>query len=150
MGRIDEEMDTRFTSERHRLIANVVYTGNWITRRFGDFIKPFGLSSQQFNILRILRGAGDWLSMNEVKYRMVEKSPNATRLCDKLLEKGWIQRERCEEDRRLVHLKISKAGLELLQEIDEADKGKKHSSFLNALSEEEAEQASNLLDKLRG
>lgn len=149
MASIDEEMGTKFGDEKHRLLSNIVFTGIWIKNQFEEFIKPFGVSPQQFNILRILRGAKGWLSMHEVKDRMVEKSPNATRLCDKLLEKELLERERCHEDRRIVQLKISEKGLRLLQEIDEVDE-LTYVAFKENVNDEEARLVSQILDKLRG
>lgn len=130
-------------------MANVLYTASAIKARFAQVAAPIGLSAAQFNILRILRGAGDWLSMNEVKDRMIEKSPNATRLCDKLLNKDLIERRRSAADRRVVHLKLSKEGYALLQKADKLD----HSPLTdmqNNLTLEEAKTVSTLLDKLRG
>lgn len=148
MSCIDDDMNTKFKDEKHRFLSNIVFTANWIKHRFEEFIKPFGISPQQFNILRILRGAKDWLSMNEVKDRMVEKSPNATRLCDKLLEKGLLERVRCEADRRMVHLRISQKGLDLLQEIDDVDEAT-YANFKENVSDEEARLVTRILDKLR-
>lgn len=148
MSCIDDDMNTKFQNEKHRFLSNIVFTANWIRNQFEEFIKPFGISPQQFNILRILRGAKDWLSMNEVKDRMVEKSPNATRLCDKLLEKGLLERARCDADRRMVHLRISQKGLDLLQEIDEIDENS-YAGFKENVSDEEARLVSQVLDKLR-
>lgn len=146
---IDDEMNMKFKDEQHRLLANLVFTSAWIQNQFEAFLKPFGVSPQQFNILRILRGAKDWLSMNEVKDRMVEKSPNATRLCDKLLRKELLERVRCDADRRVVHLRISQKGLDLLQQIDEVD-DQSYMGFKENVSAEEARLASQVLDKLRG
>ena len=149
MARIEEEMKTKFVDDKHRLLANIVFTGNWIKNQFSEFIRPFGLSSQQFNILRILRGAKDWVNMNEVRNRMVEKSPNTTRLCDKLAEKELLERCRSKEDRRVVYLKITKKGLSLLKRIDEKDI-ESHTSFADNVSVDEAKAVSHVLDKLRG
>ncbi len=148
MARIDDEMKTRFQNDKHRMLSNIVFTGNWIKNQFSEFIKPFGISPQQFNILRILRGANDWLNMNEVRNRMVEKSPNATRLCDKLVDKKLLERFRGEEDRRAVYLKITKQGLSLLKRIDDHDDGS-HKSFADNVTNEEAIIVSRILDKLR-
>lgn len=149
MARIEEEMKTKFANEKFRMLASIVFTGSWVRNRFAEFIKPYGISPQQFNILRILRGANDWLSMQEIRNRMVEKSPNATRLCDKLVEKKLLERVRCEEDRRVVHLKILDQGLQLLKRIDDEDDGS-HNKFIDNVTEEEAQLISSLLDKLRG
>ena len=149
MATIEEEMQSRFENEKHRFMANTVFTGSWIRNQFESFIVQFGLSTQQYNILRILRGAKDWVSMNEIKNRMVEKSPNTTRLCDKLVNKSLIERSRSEEDRRVVYLKISEEGLKLLNEIDKADDGT-HMSFIDNITNEEAIIVNQILNKLRG
>lgn len=148
MASLEEEMNTKFANDKHRFVSNVVYTGNWIKNQFVSFITPFGLSIQQFNILRILRGANDWVNMHEVKHRMVEKSPNTTRLCDKLIEKELIERRRSNEDRRVVYLKVSEQGLQLLQEIDNLDDGS-HASFMDRITDEEARLVNEILDKMR-
>ena len=87
--------------------------------------------------------------MNEVREVMIEKSPNTTRLVDKLYEKGLILRERSTEDRRIVSICISDQGLQLLQDIDDSDM-EKEVQFLNNIEENEAKQINEYLDKLRG
>ncbi|HAA13825.1 MAG TPA: MarR family transcriptional regulator [Cytophagales bacterium] len=149
MARIEEELNTNFKEEHQRMLSNILFTTNWIRQRFEAVMKPFGLSGQQFNVLRILRGAGDWLNMNEMRERMIEKSPNTTRLVDKLVDKEWVIRRRCDVDRRVVHLKISEAGLALLTKVDEVDPNEAI-SFIQNLTEEEMRTLSNLLDKIRG
>ena len=107
----------------------------------------YDLSMAQFNILRILRGAKDMINVNTVKDRMIEKSPNTTRLMDKLIDKGLIERTRCTEDRRVVYVKISDQGLELLAEID---RDHDVNALIQAnLTDEEATTLSDLLDKVR-
>ena len=81
------------------------------------FFKPFGISPQQFNILRILRGAGEAIKVQTIKERMLERAPNATRLMDKLCDKQLIRRLPCPDDRRVVHIEITTKGLTLLNEI---------------------------------
>ena len=110
-------------------------------------MSEFGLSMAQFNILRILRGAKETISVNTVKNRMLEKSPNTTRLMDKLIEKGFITRVRCEEDRRVVYVRISDTGLELLARIDVALADDDLTTC--NLSDKEANLLSDLLDKVR-
>jgi DNA-binding MarR family transcriptional regulator len=149
MGKIDKEMDTKFPNDKIRLLANIVYTSQWIRGNFEKSIKPYKLSSPQFNVLRILRGAGEWLNMNQVRERMVEKSPNTTRLCDKLIEKELIERRRCDEDRRVVFLQISEGGLKLLADIDKTNDGSQM-KFIENITEKEAKMMSDLIDKLRG
>jgi DNA-binding MarR family transcriptional regulator len=149
MGKLEVDMDTKFANEKHRSVANIVFTANWIKNQFESSIKPFKMSSAQFNILRILRGAKDWLSMNEVKKRMVEKSPNTTRLCDKLLDKGYIERTRSEADRRIISLKISDNGMQFLKKVDELGENNPLNFFEN-ITLEEATTINHILDKLRG
>ena len=149
MASIDVEIKTNFTDDRHRFIANMMFTANMIQNKFTVFLKPYGISSPQFNILRILRGNGDWVSMNDIKGLMIEKSPNATRLADKLLDKGFIERRRLEEDKRVVLLKVTEAGLELLSAIDKAD-GDVIKPLFNNITKEEARLVSDIIDKFRG
>ncbi|BDS11538.1 MarR family winged helix-turn-helix transcriptional regulator [Aureispira anguillae] len=149
MATIDELTKTKFTDDRHRLVTNIMYTSNWIKNLFTELLKPYGLSVQQFNILRILRGAKDWVAMNDVKRLMIEKAPNATRLSDKLLEKKLIERKRSEQDRRMVYLRISDAGLAVLEQLDLIKEGE-HIDFIGRITEEEAKALNLVIDKLRG
>jgi DNA-binding MarR family transcriptional regulator len=145
MGDISKDIKSKFTSNKVKALINIKYTSNWLSSRENEFFKPYGISPQQYNILRILRGAKDQIKVQIVKDRMIERAPNATRLMDKLCDKNLIERERCEHDRRVVYVKISEVGLKLLSTIDEL----KNVSFLDNLSEEEATTLSNLLDKIR-
>ena len=145
MGDISKDIKSKFTSIKVKALINIKYTSNWLSSRENEFFKPYGISPQQYNILRILRGAKDQIKVQIVKDRMIERAPNATRLMDKLCDKNLIERERCEHDRRVVYVKISEVGLDLLSTIDDI----KNVSILDNLSEEEATILSNLLDKIR-
>jgi MarR family 2-MHQ and catechol resistance regulon transcriptional repressor len=145
---IGEVIKSKFRNARHKAVVNLRYTSNYIGNIQNSYMAQYDLSMPQFNILRILRGANGAISVNTVKDRMVEKSPNTTRLMDKLIDKGLMERVRCEEDRRVVYVSITQAGLDLLSKIDEDSDLKLDVS--GNLSEEEAEQLSSLLDKLRG
>ena len=111
-------------------------------------MSKFDLTVPQFNILRILRGANKAINVYTVKERMIEKSPNTTRLMDKLVSKDLIIRTNSEIDKRTIYLEISEIGLELLSQIDL----KMNNDFLfsDNLTEDEAENLSLLLDKIRG
>ena len=148
MRSIDDEIKTRFANNKQRFITNLIFTSNWFQNQFVEFLKPFKISQQQFNILRILRGAGKPLTMNDIKELMIDKFPNTTRISNKMIEKGLIKRERSENDRRIVYLSITKQGLELLEEIDK-DNTTKHLACLDKLSDAEAKEFSHLLDKMR-
>ena len=145
MGDISKDIKSSFKSNKLKALINIKYTSNWLNSKENDFFKPYGISPQQYNILRILRGAKERVKVQIVKDRMIERAPNATRLMDKLCDKKLIERERCEHDRRVVYVKITNQGLELLKMIDE----NKNLSFLEKLTEEEAITLSNLLDKIR-
>lgn len=147
---IGKAIQSKFKNSRHKAVVNLRYTSNYIGNIQNVFMQKFDLSMPQFNILRILRGANDAISVNSVKERMVERSPNTTRLMDKLIEKGLIERIRCESDRRVVYVSITEAGLELLKSIDNDLELEQSLDISGNLSEEEAEMLSNLLDKLRG
>ena len=128
-----------------KALINIKYTANWINSRENEFFRQYAISPQQFNILRILRGAGKEIKVQTIKDRMIERAPNATRLMDKLCDKNLIERVRCDDDRRVVFINITKAGLNLLSEIDQNIK----LDFLENLTDEEATQLSDLLDKIR-
>lgn len=145
MGDISKDIASKFESHKVKALINIKYTSNWLNSKENQFFKPYGISSQQYNILRILRGAKNKIKVQIVKDRMIERAPNATRLMDKLCDKKLIERERCEQDRRVVYVKINDEGLGLLSVIDQ----NKSNSFLENITEEEALILSDLLDKIR-
>lgn len=146
--KIGDAISAKFASPQMKAVVNIRYTSNFLSAKQNQFMAEFDLTMPQFNILRILRGAKEAISVNAVKERMVEKSPNTTRLMDKLIDKGFMARKRCKDDRRVVFVKITQKGLDLLSEID---KGIKDNNIFSVnLSDQEAEQLSDLLDKLRG
>lgn len=145
MGDIAKDINSSFPNNKVKAMLNIMFTANWINSYQNSFFKPFKTSSQQYNILRILKGAGEPLKMQTIKERMVERSPNTTRLMDKLYHKGLIERISCASDRRVVHIKITAKGLNLLEDISRANR----KDLLKNLTEEEALQLSDLLDKIR-
>lgn len=145
--KIDELLQVKFKSPQQKVVVNLRVTSNYLNNVQNSFVQDFDLSLPQFNILRILRGANQSLNVNTVKDRMLEKSPNTTRLMDKLIEKGLIERTRCENDRRVVFVQIAQKGLDLLAEIDVHMEGS--SLMPRGLNDDEANQLSDLLDKLR-
>jgi DNA-binding MarR family transcriptional regulator len=145
--KIEDALKSSFKSPQQKAIVNIRFTSNFLGHIQNDFMERFDLTMPQFNILRILRGAKGEINVNTVKERMIEKSPNTTRLMDKLIDKGLIERSRCLEDRRVVYVKIAQSGLKLLSEIDKYMDV--NSLVETKLSNEEAEQLSDLLDKVR-
>ena len=145
MGDISKDIQSEFPNNKVKALINIKYTANWLNSKENEFFNPYGISPQQFNILRILRGAKGAIKVQEVKERMIERAPNVTRLTDKLCDKKLIERFRCKDDRRVVYLTISEEGLKLLSIIDNS----LSYDFLENFTEEEAIQLSNLLDKIR-
>jgi DNA-binding MarR family transcriptional regulator len=145
MGDFSKDINSKFPNNKVKALLNIVYTANWLNSQQNAFFKPFGLSPQQYNILRILRGAGEPLKVQTIKERMIERAPNATRLMDKLCDKDLIERIACPSDRRVVHINITKQGLQLLDDISKEMKD----DYINNLTEEEAGLLSDLLDKIR-
>ncbi|MBK7267270.1 MAG: MarR family transcriptional regulator [Ignavibacteriales bacterium] len=145
----DEIKQKKFKNEFQKAAVNLIYTTNWLEAKFAPLMREFGLTVQQFNILRILRGQHPTpATINLLKERMLDKMSDASRLVDRLLEKGYLSRQVCGKDRRRVDILITQAGLDLLEKIDVHEQ-KFYSELIN-LTSEEADLLNNLLDKFRG
>jgi DNA-binding MarR family transcriptional regulator len=143
-----EIQQTSFRSNRHKAILNILFTAGWLGCRQQRFFKPFDLTPQQYNVLRILRGQkGEAIGVNGIQERMLDRSSNASRLVDKLIEKGLVDRTTSATDRRQVDITITKAGTKMLEQIDAALNSEEEQ--FGEISEEEAAVLSKLLDKLR-
>lgn len=137
-----------FKSPYHRLVVNLMFTNNWICDVQMQALKPFGLTLQQYNVLRILRGRyPDPAKVSDIAERMLDKMSNASRLVDKLVAKQLAQRTECPSDRRAVDVIVTESGLDMLKEIDSMQ----HTweSQLRGLNEDQASELSNMLDQLR-
>ena len=146
---INEDIKQKeFKSAYHKATINIIYTNNWISQLNQKVFKSFGLTNPQFNILRILRGQYPNAStVNLLIERMLDKSSNASRIVDKLEAKGLVIRKQCPSDRRAVDVYISEVGLELLEKMDaEMEPLEQRNKHLN---EQESEELSRLLDKMR-
>jgi len=132
-----------------KVILNLLYTQNVINDKFSEVLKPYDLSGEQYNVLRILRGQkGCPANMCVIQERMIAKNSNTTRLIDKLLLKELVTRKVCPENRRKIEVQITPKGLELLQELD--PKVLEHEKIFAAnLSQEEIVQLNTLLEKYR-
>jgi DNA-binding MarR family transcriptional regulator len=114
MGISEDLKQSNFQSEAQKAIVNAIYTGNWIVQKQQELLKPFGLTVQQYNVLRILKGQqGNPMTVLAITERMLDKMSNASRLVDKLLEKKLVLRRECPQDRRAVDILILPAGLDL-------------------------------------
>ncbi len=148
--RIEEIIKSNVTMDAaKKVILNLMYTQTVIADKFNEILKPYDLSSEQYNVLRILRGQkGCPANMCLIQERMIAKNSNTTRLIDKLLLKGLVTREVCPENRRKIEVQITEKGLDLLDELDpkvlENEK-----IFSNNLSKDELELLNTLLEKYR-
>lgn len=132
-----------------KTVLNILYTQNIISEKFSELLKPYDLSEEQFNVLRILRGQkGKPANMCLIQERMLAKTSNTTRLVDKLLLKGLVTREVCPVNRRKMEVLITKKGLDLLTDLD--PKVIDHELFFSKnLNTEELELLNHLLEKFR-
>lgn len=147
--KLEDELRVRFESPHDRAFLSIVFTGAWLTARFNRFLKGFGLSEQQFNVLRILRGQkGEPANLSLIQERMVHPMSNATRLVERLREKGLVERVASEEDRRKVEITITKKGLKLLSAVGEAQEAHME-DLVDRITGEEAKTLGELLDKVR-
>jgi DNA-binding MarR family transcriptional regulator len=146
--KIEEIIVANFRNAQHKAIINIRYTNNWMLQKQNEIVSEYDLSMPQFNIMRILRGAKGKLNVNTMKERMLEKSPNTTRLVDKLVDKKYVKRIPCKMDRRVLYVEITSQGLEVLNKLDE--QSPTLFPFLENITNDEAEALSLILDKLRG
>lgn len=145
----DEIMQPHFGDAFQKLAVNLMFTGSWLNAHNVKALKPHGLSPQQFNILRILRGQHPRrVTVQLIKERMLDRMSNVSRLVEKLRVKGLLERHTCQDDRRAVDVWITPKGLDLLKELDGLTTAA-HTLF-DMLTETEAHQLNLLLDKLRG
>ncbi|PWB27026.1 MarR family winged helix-turn-helix transcriptional regulator [Flavobacterium sp. HTF] len=132
-----------------KVILNIMYTQNVIQDNFNELMKPYDLSGEQYNVLRILRGQkGNPANMCVIQERMLAKTSNTTRLVDKLLLKEFVTRNVCPGNRRKIEVLITQKGLDVLKELDpKVDEHER--AFANNISPEELELLNKLLEKYR-
>ena len=148
--KIEEELkQDKFTSAVHKAVVNIMFTDGWLSNHLRDVFKNHNLTPQQYNVLRILRGKyPESLNPSDIKAVMLDKNPDLTRLCDRLLKRNLI--DRCIDDgnRRKMNIRITEDGLKMLNLIDPIMI--EFNENVATITEEEAVILSNLLDKLRG
>ena len=132
-----------------QVMLNLHFTRNTISDKFNEVLRPYAISVEQFNVLRILRGQKDnTVNMNVIQERMMTKNSNTTRLIDKLLIKNMVTRNICKDNRRKMEIKITPIGLKALEELD-AKVIAHDNSFTENLNKAELNQLNDLLEKLR-
>jgi DNA-binding MarR family transcriptional regulator len=148
MKSIEDAIQSRFRNEKHKAIVNILYTAKYIEGKIEAFIKPYQLSQQQYNILRIVRGAaGKPVSLKYIKERMLDKMSDVSRIVDKLYQKELLKRVECPNDRRSVDITITEKGLELLSKMDE--NAHEIDAILKNLEHSQLQTLNHLLDLLR-
>jgi len=150
--RLEDEIKQNkpFQDQYQKLAVNLLFSGSWIRNINSAFFGSFNISSQQYNILRILRGQHPKpASVNLLIGRMVDKMSNASRLVEKLRQKGFVARTESEFDRRRADVIITESGLSLLEQIEKIMPDEYENNF-KTLSENEAKTLNGLLDKMRG
>lgn len=148
--KIEEAINQKkFRNNWQKATLNLLYTNNWMTNQIKNILQPYGITQQQYNVLRILKGQFPKpLTTSVIRERMLDKMSDASRIVDRLYKKGLVNRQTCLTDKRLVDVIISPIGLELLGNIDQ--KADQLDLTRRNLSAEEAIQLNNLLDKIRG
>ena len=145
----DEIQQSSFKSPQRKLAVNLLYTTNWLSNHYDNFFKGLDLTTQQYNVLRILRGQfPNPCSLKCIKERMLDKMSDTSRILDKLVTKGYAIRNECPNDRRSVNVVISEKGLEVLKGLDFIDEATK--DIFKNLSTSQIEHLNILLDDLRG
>jgi DNA-binding MarR family transcriptional regulator len=145
---IDKDINQRkFRNDFQRAGINLIYTFNWINEQMKQLFDQYDITPQQFNILRILRGAGEPLSTLQIRQRMLDKMSDTSRIVDRLIKKALVKKLTCKADRRLVDVTITEKGLKLLEKMDRHDTDM--DGVFKNLSEAEAKMLNKLLDKIR-
>jgi DNA-binding MarR family transcriptional regulator len=139
----------KFKSEYDKMMLNILYTGSWLYNRDASRFKPYDITPEQYNVMRILRGSHpEPMMLTDITSRMLNKSSNATRLVEKLRQKSLVRREICEDNRRQVDISITDKGLNMLKKID--GESAEWMSGLKRITRTEATELNRILDKLRG
>lgn len=138
----------KFPDEHEKVLINILFTASWLYNKNASRLKVHDITPEQYNVLRILRGSYPRaLMLSDVTSRMIDKSSNATRLVEKLRQKGLLRRDICENNRRQVDIVITQPGLDLLKDIDQV--AATWFESLRVITQDEAAELNRILDKLR-
>lgn len=144
----DDLQQEKFNNEFNKAAVNILFTSSWLYNLNAARLKDFGVTPEQYNVLRILRGSHPKAMMLiDITCRMIDKSSNATRLVEKLRQKNLLKREICENNRRQVDISITDKGLGLLKKIDSYES--EWLATLKNITKSEAQELNRILDKLR-
>ncbi|MEX2641803.1 MAG: MarR family transcriptional regulator [Balneolales bacterium] len=148
--KLEDEINTdKFLSDHHRAVINIMFTANWLLASMNTILEPFGISEQQYNVLRTLKNnKGAPMKLYMIAERMIHRTSNVTRLVEKLRQKGLVNREVCEKNRRQVDITITEEGGQMLRKISPLIL-EQQKTINTKWSQAEAETIGRLLDQVR-
>jgi DNA-binding MarR family transcriptional regulator len=147
--KLEEELKTnKFKNQVHKATLNLLFTSYWLRTKMSNYLKIFGVTSEQFNVMRILKGKHpEKMCVKDIGSRMIEKNSNVPRILDRLVRKNIVVRQQSSTDKRETECQLTEEGLELLSKIN-TYLDLREETVMN-LDEETAEQLNNILEKIR-
>ena len=147
MGIEQDIQQASFRNEFQKMGINLLFTANWLNEQIGKILSEEGVTQQQYNILRILRGSATPLSTLKIRERMLDKMSDTSRIVDRLIAKELVLKNTCEKDKRLVDITLSPKGLQLVDQLDQFND--RIDALLKGINESEAATMNQILDKIR-
>jgi len=147
MGIEQDIQQASFRNEFQKMGINLLFTANWLNEQIGKMLSEEGVTQQQYNILRILRGSATPLSTLKIRERMLDKMSDTSRIVDRLIAKELVVKNTCEKDKRLVDITLSPKGLDLVDQLDQFND--RIDALLKGINESEAQTMNQILDKIR-
>jgi len=147
MGIEQDIQQASFRNEFQKMGINLLFTANWLNEQIGKMLAEEGVTQQQYNILRILRGSATPLSTLKIRERMLDKMSDTSRIVDRLIAKELVLKNICEKDKRLVDITLSPKGLQLVDQLDQFND--RIDALLKGINESEAATMNQILDKIR-
>jgi DNA-binding MarR family transcriptional regulator len=147
MGIEQDIQQPNFRNEFQKMGINLLFTANWLNEQIGKMLSEEGVTQQQYNILRILRGSATPLSTLKIRERMLDKMSDTSRIVDRLIAKELVVKNTCEKDKRLVDITLSPKGLDLVDQLDQFND--RIDALLKGINESEAQMMNQILDKIR-
>lgn len=147
MGIEQDIQQPNFRNEFQKMGINLLFTANWLNEQINKMLAEQGITQQQYNILRILRGSATPLSTLKIRERMLDKMSDTSRIVDRLIAKELVMKSTCEKDKRLVDITLSPKGLNLIDHLDQFND--RIDALLKGINESEANTMNQILDKIR-
>jgi len=147
MGIEQDIQQASFRNEFQKMGINLLFTANWLNEQIGNILSEEGVTQQQYNILRILRGSATPLSTLKIRERMLDKMSDTSRIVDRLIAKELVVKNTCEKDKRLVDITLSPKGLDLVDQLDQFND--RIDALLKGINASEAATMNQILDKIR-